>query len=102
MGPKASHDLYLSLRDEHKNELIKNLIDSNSNYHPCLLGYVKLTLKKEGESSYKTELYFFHICGDKSAIGGDEDYRVKITNNDLTMEVTNVDYFYRQDGSRLW
>lgn len=94
-------NLYLSLRDDYQKQLIERLIESPTNYHPCLMGYVNLTLKKENENA-TNKLYFYHICGDKSAVGGDADYEVIQTNDGIEINVKYVDYFLLQDGNRLW
>lgn len=77
------------------------LMESNTNYHPCLQAHVKLIHRNEKEPNYKETQYFFHISGDKSAVGGDADYMVSDTNEGTTISITYVDYFFR-DGNRLF
>ena len=80
---------------------VELVVESNTNYHPCLQAHVTLSIKKEGDSKYDEVQYFFHISGDKSAIGGDADYEVRCKNDELTIVIKHVDYFFK-DGNRLF
>ena len=91
IGAPACRDLCLSERNDF--DKINALMGCNTNYHPCLVGTVTLCLSKENEAIYQHAQYFFHISGDKSAIGGDADYEIYNTNNEVTVTIKYVDYF---------
>ena len=102
LGRPACSDLCLSIRDERELDLLRCVVDCNSNYHPCILGYVTLTCRKPDETAFTTESYVFHINGDKSAIGGDADYDIIETNEGRKINIHNVDYFCHRYRTRLY
>lgn len=99
LGSPAGKELILACRMEF--EKVELLFESATNYYPCLQAHVKLILKKEGEANFQENEYYFHVSGDKSAVGGDADYQIFNDNNGLEVVIKHVDYFYKE-GNRLF
>lgn len=89
-------NLFLSSKDEHKNNLIECLLENTTNYYPCLTGYVELKFVEEEHNGN----YFFHISGEKFS-SDDADYSIKINEGNIKIEIKSIDYFFKQ-GNRLW
>lgn len=87
------------------NQMAKNLellMECNANRHENLTGHVTLRLIKDGEDKLQEERYVFNVLGDRTKIGGDADYDIQQTNDGLKASITEVNYFQKENGYRLY
>ena len=85
----ACSNLYISLRGEYEKNILSTYLETPTNTQPCLSGYVNLLLKKDGESEWTNNQYFFHICAQK--------YELSTDNGTIQIKIKDVDYFFRQE-----
>lgn len=88
LGNPACSNLYISLRGEYEKNILSTYLETPTNTQPCLSGYVNLLLKKDGESEWTKNRYFFHICVQK--------YDLFTDNGTIQIIIKDVDYFSRQ------
>lgn len=91
LGNPACSNLYISLRGEYEKNILSTYLETPTNIQPCLSGYVNLSLKKDGESEWTNNRYFFHICAQK--------YELSMDNETIQITIKDVDYFSKQEDT---
>lgn len=88
VGKPCCKNLYIIVDDAVTN-LIDCIIDCHTNHLPCLIGYVTLCLRKEGEDNFNEEEYFFHIPGEPH-VSGSGAYTVEVKDS-LTVGMKEIE-----------